>query len=128
MSAGIKMLGMSQAFNALGAMADEMTDDEAWVGSTAEYAGSVEFGTQNQAAQPYLRPAINEMMKPINIEEVLGGVLEEKIKNKALQIAGEIENIAKRKAPVDTGNLRGSIQAASEETELRSKSEAAQFK
>jgi hypothetical protein len=123
MSAGLTMLGMDAAFDALEAFEDEMTDDTAYVGTTAEYASFVEFGTENQQAQPYLRPALQQGLAPARIEQVLDGVLSGEIDNKAAQIAFEVESIAKNNAPVDTGNLQGSIAAASEENEMRQKSE-----
>jgi len=117
------MLGMSAAFNALESFEDEMTDDTAYVGTTAEYAAPVEFGTEDQQAQPYLRPALQQGLAPARIQSVLDGVLTGDIDNKAFQIAQDVGDIAKENAPVDTGNLMGSIAAASEENEIRKKSE-----
>lgn len=148
MSAGLQVFGMSAAFDALESFADEMTDDTAYVGTTAEYGAAVEFGTSGPfeinapvkidgnwryigthpgvPAQPYLRPALREVMAPNVISEVLGGVLEGQIDNKALQIAFEAEKLASENAPVDTGNLQGSIAAGASETEMRAKSEEEQ--
>jgi hypothetical protein len=123
MSAGLQMLGMDAAFDALEAFGDEMTDDTAYVGTTAEYAAPVEFGTEDQQAQPYLRPALQQGLAPARIQSVLDGVLSGDIDNKAAQIAFEVEKLASENAPVDTGNLMGSIAAASEENEMRQKSE-----
>lgn len=36
----------------------QVEGDKAIVGATAEYAADVELGTSQQAAQPYLRPAL----------------------------------------------------------------------
>lgn len=137
MSAGLQMLGMNAAFDALESFADEMTDDEAYVGTTAEYASFLEFGTVNMKPRPFMKPSIRKGMKPNMIQDVLDGVLSGEVDNKALQIAFEIRDIAKKgighhdpPAPPGeypaqpTGNLAGSIAAAAEETEMRSKSEA----
>lgn len=123
MSAGLQMLGMDAAFDALEAFADEMEDDTAYVGTTAEYAAAVEFGTEDQQAQPYFRPALRQSLAPGRMQQVLDGVLSGDIDNKALQIALDAEKLASENAPVDTGNLMGSIAAASEENEMKQKSE-----
>jgi hypothetical protein len=126
MSTGISLFGFSAATDALESFAEQMEDDTAFVGTTAEYAIYVEFGTRKMQAQPFLRPALSEGLRPNVINEVLSGVLSGDIDNKALQIALEVEKLATENAPVDTGNLQGSVKAGSTETEVRSKSESSQ--
>lgn len=40
--------------------AEQQSDTEATVGTPVEYAPFVEYGTSRQAAQPYLRPALEQ--------------------------------------------------------------------
>lgn len=48
---------------------------EAEVGSNVEYAIFVEYGTSNQSAQPFLRPALDNALPKLqkNIAKALGG-------------------------------------------------------
>ena len=41
-------------------LVDSATDTEAIIAPHTDYAEHVEFGTERQAAQPYMRPAIDE--------------------------------------------------------------------
>lgn len=41
-------------------MVDDVTPDRAMIAPHTEYAEHVEFGTSRQAAQPYMRPALDE--------------------------------------------------------------------
>lgn len=41
-------------------MVDEVTPTQATIAPHTEYAAAVEFGTSRQAAQPYMRPAIDQ--------------------------------------------------------------------
>lgn len=120
----MKLIGAGAALDFLETLEDEMSDDEAYVGSSAKYASYVEFGTSKMAAQPYLRPALDKALKSQRMESVLSGVLEGEIENKALQIAFHAEKLGTEKAPVDTGNLMGSIAAGPTKSEMMSKSEA----
>lgn len=140
MSTGIRLLGASALSDALDSFANEMTDDSAYVGSTAEYAIHVEFGTRYMAARPFLRPSLKKGLKPQRIQQVLEGVLSGQIDNKAYQIAQDVADIATKNMggsspapPGDypaqpTGNLAGSVKAGATLPELRSESEAAQSK
>lgn len=48
-----------------------------WVGTDVEYAPYVEMGTSKQAAQPYLRPALNENRQDIidSVEKIFQEIL-----------------------------------------------------
>jgi len=46
--------------NLKASLAFEVGDTEAEIGTPVEYAPYVEMGTSRQAAQPYLRPALDE--------------------------------------------------------------------
>lgn len=50
-------IGVSQSFDTEGAVTT--------VGSNVEYAAYVELGTSRQRAQPYLRPALNEVIRTL---------------------------------------------------------------
>lgn len=54
----------------------EVADECAYIGTNVEYAAYVEFGTSKAAAQPYLKPAIEEHIdeyKDIALEHLKGG-------------------------------------------------------
>lgn len=77
------------------------------VGTNVHYASYVEFGTSRMRAQPYLRPAAEK--GATNARPIF-----ERAPTFAAAIrllALKIERYAKRRCPVDTGNLRGSIAA-----------------
>jgi hypothetical protein len=82
------------------------------VGADADYAVYVEMGTIHMAAQPYLRPAIAEVMQnqADAIAEDAAGV-DDLVKRLAEAIVDE----AKDRAPVATGTLRDSIHAEKRE-------------
>lgn len=44
---------------------DKISNEEVHVGTDVEYSGHVEFGTIRQHAQPYLRPAYDELKNKI---------------------------------------------------------------
>jgi HK97 gp10 family phage protein len=52
-----------------GALRDSITlkveESEATISSSLEYAAPVEYGTSRQAAQPYMRPAAEEVRKEL---------------------------------------------------------------
>lgn len=78
------------------------------IGTNVEYAAYVELGTSSQAAQPYLRPALKQARSQANgIIAKHNGDIEAAVK----EIALVVEREAKRRCPVDTGNLRASIRA-----------------
>lgn len=59
-------------------MLDEVTPDHAILGPHVDYAEHVEFGTSRMAAQPYLRPAVDEHEREIvgAIEAAVRGFIE----------------------------------------------------
>lgn len=63
-----------------GFMADHITSDENGVKSEADYSGFVEFGTYKMAAQPFIRPAIDEVQQ--NAVKAFGTALVIEIKKK----------------------------------------------
>lgn len=75
------------------------------VGTNVHYAPYQEFGTSQMRANPFLRPAANEVRG--NIPQYLkrANGFSNAIKLAAL----DLERRAKQKAPVDTGNLKNSI-------------------
>lgn len=85
------------------------TESVEWtIGTSVEYSVYVEVGTSTQQAQPYLRPALKQVKSRADaIVEKHDGDLEAALKDIATQIEAE----AKRRCPVDTGNLRSSIKA-----------------
>lgn len=86
----------------------------AWiVGVGVEYGAYVEFGTSRNRAQPYLFPAADKVMRTDfkRLEKAChraSNPTETLVESLALAIERE----AKRRAPVDTGALRSSIEAA----------------
>ena len=60
--------------NLRGSMTHDVGKNEARVGTNVEYAPYVEFGTSDMAAQPYLRPALDENTRKITslISDVIG--------------------------------------------------------
>lgn len=59
-------------------MLDEVTPERAILGPHVEYAEPVEFGTSRRAAQPYMRPAVDQHQREIvaAIEAVVRGFVE----------------------------------------------------
>lgn len=59
-------------------MLDEVTPERAILGPHVDYAEHVEFGTSRMAAQPYLRPAVDEHEREIvdAIEAAVRGFVE----------------------------------------------------
>jgi hypothetical protein len=78
------------------------------VGTNVEYAAYVEFGTSHQEAQPYLRPAARQVAR--DPERYISGSYDT-LSGFIRAVALAIEAEATKKAPVDTGNLQGSIRA-----------------
>lgn len=107
-NSGIDILGYASVIEDLDDVRDAVSTTEQWkVGTNVEYAVYVEFGTSDQAAQPYLRPAARSALR--DFDSVVGSVddADELVEELALRI----EEKAKDRAPVDTGNLRRSIEA-----------------
>lgn len=60
-----------------------------------------------ERAQPYLRPALERALREFDTYALEADSAEELVENLALRV----EAIAKEEVPVDTGNLRASIEA-----------------
>lgn len=106
MSLRMKAFGVSSVMSQLEALKTR-GNPEYVVGTNVSYAAYVEFGTYKMASQPYLRPAVDKTQS--NLGSIIRDAsnLEAAIKTAALNVESE----AKRRAPVDTGNLKNSIAA-----------------
>lgn len=111
MSFGVQTLGFTRLMDGIQDLIDiQLAGDTVYVvGTNVEYAIHQEYGTKNMDAQPYLRPAARAVQRSIPriADQKDPATVEELIKVVAL----EIENLAARFAPVDSGNLQGSISA-----------------
>ncbi|CDK39672.1 HK97 gp10 family phage protein [Halorubrum sp. AJ67] len=103
--AGITMLGLDGVLDALDY--DGFGSRKYRVGTNVEYAVYVEYGTASNQAQPFLRPAVERAVSELDQYASDVDSVDELIEKLAIKI----EEYAKKKAPVDTGNLRGSISA-----------------
>ncbi|MDB2225616.1 hypothetical protein PM023_13145 [Halorubrum ezzemoulense] len=103
--AGITMLGLDGVLDALDY--DGFGSQKYRVGTNTEYAVYVEYGTASNQAQPYLRPAVERAVSELDQYASDVNSVDELIEKLAIKI----EEYAKKQAPVDTGNLRGSISA-----------------
>lgn len=109
--AGMSLSGYGPTKRAFEQLRDEFGGDNGdavyVVGTNVEYAAYVELGTSSQEAQPYLFPAAKRVARDParHVGEVQN--LDDFIR----QVALAIEREAKKRAPVDTGNLRSSIKA-----------------
>ena len=103
--AGITMLGFDGVMDALDY--DGFGTKEYRVGTDVEYAVYVEFGTASNEAQPYLRPAVEQALSEMDRVADRADSPEELVEELALRV----EELAKKRAPVDTGTLRNSIEA-----------------
>ncbi len=72
----------------------------------ASYSIHVEFGTSRMQAQPFLRPAVEDVMS--NINRHIGDP--DSAEDLLDQIVEAIAEQARSRAPVDTGRLRNSIE------------------
>ena len=109
MDLGVKVHGTRQAIQGIQKFRERWGHDSAWiVGVGAEYGAYVEFGTSRMQSQPYLFPATRHVMRSEfgEVEREAGSPQE-----LVSALAHAIEAEAKRRAPVDTGNLRSSITA-----------------
>lgn len=105
---GARILGATQVLANMDRVVDSFTVEATWVvGTNVEYSVYVEFGTYKMAAQPYLRPAVEAARRRFDSFLSNAPNLDKAIE----RIALFIEREAKRRCPVDTGNLRASIRA-----------------
>lgn len=110
----LRVNGATAVANRLRKAGKSVGDAEQWVvGVGVEYGAYVEFGTSTNRAQPYLFPAADHVMRS-RFEKIEKRALNSKNPLETLteELALEIEREAKKRAPVDTGALRASIEAA----------------
>lgn len=105
----MSITGVRESIRAIETIKEGWTSSSAWiVGVGAEYGAYVEFGTSQMEAQPYLLPAARYVLRTKFDElEAQAETLDDLVELLAIEIEAE----AKRRAPVDTGNLRSSIEA-----------------
>lgn len=104
--AGINISGLSTTLDLLDY--DSFGTVTYRVGSDVSYSVHVEFGTSRMQAQPYLRPAVETAMSDIDQLADAADSPEELVK----LLAEEIADVARQKAPVDTGRLKNSIEVS----------------
>lgn len=106
---GMKAVGVSAAIDAIKTVKSGWNGDAAYVVAVgAEYGAYVEFGTSKMEAQPYLFPAARTV---INSEYERHEAAARSVDDLVRRLALAIEREAKQNAPVDTGNLRSSIES-----------------
>ncbi|MWG34824.1 hypothetical protein [Halomarina oriensis] len=81
------------------------------IGTNVEYAVYVAFGTSRMAARPYLRPALEEAARKLDVFAAQANSLEALVRDIALYVEKRAKGILTEKDAVDTGNLRGSVEA-----------------
>lgn len=104
----INVLNLGQTIAAYKQIKTRLEDGVVYVvGTNVEYAIFVEGGTRHMSAQPFLGPAMREAQR--NIQRITAGA--ETVAEAVKKVALFIERRAAELAPVDTGNLMGSIRA-----------------
>ena len=103
---GARMLGVASLLNSV----DDITskwDSKASGRTTAntEYAIFVEWGTSRMAAQPYMRPAAEQVARRVGSMANQADGIDDLVR----MVCEEIRDTAKRIVPVDTGKLQASI-------------------
>lgn len=99
-----RAIGIAETLNRFRELKNYTVNSTYYVGTDVHYAAYVEFGTSDQQQQPFLRPAASEVGANLG-KHMQHGDPEQVLKS----IATEVESKAKRRCPVQTGNLRGSI-------------------
>jgi hypothetical protein len=105
---GMDVFGAAATLEALNDLKTFAENVEYRVGTNVEYAVYVEFGTSKMRAQPYLRPAVKEV---VNSKGDALAADADDVEEFVKKLAFEIEREAKDRAPVDTGTLQNSISA-----------------
>lgn len=77
------------------------------VSAQTDYAVYVEFGTKYMEAQPFMRPATNQVMRNAGMYAKKADSTDEFVR----ELAEAIADKAADRAPVDTGRLKRSITA-----------------
>lgn len=104
----MRVRGAAAVAGNLGQVKSRFSTSTTWVvGTSVEYSVYVEVGTSKMAAQPYLRPAVETVRR--KVQSILDSAPD--LDSALATIAYEIEREAKKRCPVDTGNLRASIRA-----------------
>ena len=126
MASGVTLSGWLRFATLLEGLGTAMEEEDGtwWVVVGADYGLAVHDGTRRMPGRPYLQRAVFQVarqFKPKGARAVSVGnrtsgratwaimVGNEKL---AKQVAFAVEGVAKREAPVDTGNLRATIVAA----------------
>ena len=111
MSFAVQTVGFSSLINGIDDLIDIGLDDDTiyFVGSNVEYSIYVEFGTSKMEAQPYLRKAARAVQR--SVPRIASQTNPESVAELVKIVALELESLAARFAPVDTGNLQASIKA-----------------
>lgn len=104
--AGARMLGVTSLLNSV----DDITskwDSKASGRTTAntEYSVFVEYGTSRMSAQPYMRPAAEQVARRVGSMANQADGIDELVR----MVCEEIRDVAKTIVPVDTGRLQASI-------------------
>lgn len=105
----LEATGLHEVQRALSDLTEQIESTDVWIiGSPVQYSIHVELGTQNMAAQPYLRRAVEDVM-----QNEADRIAREASSTDDLvaKLAHAIEAQARQNAPVDTGTLRRSIEA-----------------
>lgn len=106
MSWGTSISGLSRTLDTLDEIQTRWGEDVLYVvGPTVTYGVYVERGTSRMKPQPYLKPAVREVTRSLPRITAQADSSAQATKLVAL----EVEALAKRFAPVDTGALRSSI-------------------
>lgn len=111
---GVGLIGLEATIRGLQAVQTRLEDDGVYVvGTNVEYAIYVELGTSRMEAQPFLFAAARAAERdPEGYLRSYTNVTLDQIQSTEQLVASlalAIEADAKRRVPVDSGNLRGSI-------------------
>ena len=107
MNLEIDIVGVEDVVGDFEAMRNGLSDEVVYaVGSPLEYAKYQEYGTYFHPPQPYLRPAAEQTKA--NLSRIVAQ--SEDFESAMENIAEEVEEAAKARAPVRTGALRDSIE------------------